>query len=213
LLSRIASRSDYRDSKHLRTLLVLTSDQLEAEKRRADQAEQRVIDVLHRLRAANEATALAQADASRAQQEVRLYQIQLEAAQREITRAQEIVDQVERLRREAEEEAAKARNVARKCREEMVLSRAREEGRQEGYLDGLERGRTLGFTEASTSRRSRRAPSKPPPRPDNSEDMEIDVPEPLQPRRRVESGRRSGSVPSVQRAPSPPRADRNQPPP
>ena len=40
--------------------------------------EQRVVDVLHRLRTANEATALAQTDASRAQQEVRLYQIQLE---------------------------------------------------------------------------------------------------------------------------------------
>ncbi|KAI0696358.1 hypothetical protein BC835DRAFT_1222253, partial [Cytidiella melzeri] len=118
-----------------RTLLVLTNDKLEAETRRADQAEQRVVDVLHRLRAANEATAIAQAETSRAQQAVRLYTIQLEAAQREISRAQDIVDQVERLRREAEEEAAKARSVARKCREEVVLSRAREEGRQQGYLE------------------------------------------------------------------------------
>ncbi|KAI0340289.1 hypothetical protein BDW22DRAFT_409106 [Trametopsis cervina] len=213
LLSRLA-RSEYRDSKHTRTLLVLTNDKLEAETRRADLAEQRIVEVLHRLRAANEATALAQADAQRAQQEVRLYQIQLEAAQREITRAQDIVDQVERLRKEAEEEAAKARSVARKCREEVVLSRAREEGRKQGYAEGLERGRKLGFTEASksTSRPPRRAAQATrPPLPEaeeQSEDMEVDVeeasPPPPPARHRVDSQRHPSYVPTVQRTQSPP---------
>ncbi|KAI0088350.1 hypothetical protein BDY19DRAFT_906841 [Irpex rosettiformis] len=212
LLSRLASRSEYRDSKHLRTLLVLTGDKLEAETRRADQAEQRVVDVLHRLRIANEATALAQADASRAQQEVRLYQIQLETAQREITRAQEIVDQVERSRREAEEEAARARSVARKCREEVVLSRAREEGHKQGYREGLERGRRLGYAEAQT-RPSRRAPSRTPPRVEETDDMEIELEEPSPPPRpRADSGRHTdyGRVPSVERVarePTPPREE------
>lgn len=214
LLSRLAARSEYRDSKHLRTLLVLTGDKLEAETRRADQAEQRVVAVLNRLRLANEATALAQADASRAQQEVRLYQIQLESAQREITRAQEIVDQVEKLRREAEEEAAKARSVARKCREEVVLSRAREEGHKQGYLEGLERGRRLGYAEAQT-RTSRRTTSRPPPpRVEEVDDMEIDVQEPSPPPRpRTDSGRYTdrGRIPSVERVerePTPPRETR-----
>ncbi|KIP07740.1 hypothetical protein PHLGIDRAFT_127424 [Phlebiopsis gigantea 11061_1 CR5-6] len=150
ILSRVASRSD-RDIKHVRTLLVLTNDRLEAETRRADQAEQRVVDVLQRLRAANEATALARAEASRAQQEVRLYHMQLEQAQREINRAQEIVDQVEKARVEAEEEAARSRSVARKCREQWVLSKAREQGRQQGFAEGLERARRMGLSQVPAS--------------------------------------------------------------
>lgn len=220
LLSRLASRSEYRDSKHLRTLLVLTGDKLEAETRRADQAERRVVDVLHRLRIANEATALAQADAARAQQEVRLYQIQMESAQREISRAQEIVNHVERLRREAEEEAAKARTVARKCREEIVLSRAREEGHKQGYLEGLERGRRLGYAEAQT-RSSRRTPSRHPPpgpRAEDADDMDVEL-EVLStsPRPRADSGQRNdqGRVPSVERVerePAPSHEGRYPPP-
>lgn len=159
-LSRLA-RTEHRDSKHIRTLLVLTNDRLDAETRRADQAEQRVVEVLHRLRTAHEATAVAQSEASRSQQEVRLYQMQLEQAQREIDRAQDIVEQLERAKRDAEEEAARARDVARKCREEYVLSRAREEGRKQGYLEGLERGRKLGFTEARTVTAARRPVSRP----------------------------------------------------
>lgn len=147
ILSRISSGS-HRDVKHLRTLLVLTSDRLESETRRADQAEQRVVDVLQRLRAAHEATAVARGEASRAQQEVRLYQIQLEQAQREILRAQGIVDELEKARLEAEEEAARSRSKARKCREQWVLSKAREQGRQEGFMEGLERGRRMALAQA-----------------------------------------------------------------
>ncbi|THG95115.1 hypothetical protein EW026_g6483 [Hermanssonia centrifuga] len=120
LLSQLVSRSNLRDVKQVRTLLILTNDRLEAETRRADQAEQRVVDALHRLRSANEATALAQADASRAQQQVRLYELQIQQAQSEINRAQEIVNEVERARRDAEEEAARARSVARKCKEQRT---------------------------------------------------------------------------------------------
>ena len=155
----MASRSD-RDLKHVRTLLVLTNDRLEAETRRADQAEQRVVDVLQRLRAANEATALARADAVRAQQEVRLYHMQLEQAQREINRAQEIVDQVEKARVEAEEDAARSRSLARKCREQWVLSKAREQGRQEGFVEGLERARRMGLSQVQTSP-LRQVPARP----------------------------------------------------
>ena len=129
----------------MRTLLVIANDRLDAETKRADQAEQRVVDVLQRLRAANEATALARAEATRSQQEVRLYEIQLNQAQREILRAQEILDRIEKARVEAEEEAARSRSLARKCREQWVLSKAREQGRQEGFVEGLERGRRLGL--------------------------------------------------------------------
>lgn len=212
LFYRLAARDELRgssDTKHVRTLLVLTNDRLETETRRADQAEQRVVDVLHRLRAANEATALAQADAVRAQQEVRLYQIQLEQAQREITRAQDIVDEVERVRREAEEEAARARTIARKCREDLVLSRAREEGRKQGYLEGLERGRKLGFTEAqSLSATTKNAPLRPLPL-DDDEDMEVDEVQDSRRRAEVEPERRAASVPIPQvRRATPPRTER-----
>lgn len=142
LLARLASR-DERDVKHVRTLLVLTTERLESETRRADQAEQRVVDTLHRLRDAHEATTAARAETTRANDTIQLYKLQLDYAQREIHRAQEIVNQVEQERADAEAEAARARSTARKLKEENLITRAREQGRKEGYLEGLSAGRTM----------------------------------------------------------------------
>ncbi|KAL4253999.1 hypothetical protein ABKN59_003059 [Abortiporus biennis] len=153
ILSRIISRDD-RDIKHVRALLVLTTDRLEGETKRADLAEQRVIDTLRRLREANEATALARSEAARAQEELSLYKLQLEHAQREINRAQEILNQVEQERAEAEAEAARSRSTARRFREERLVSSAREQGRQEGYKEGYSRGKNMGFYQAHTTTRS-----------------------------------------------------------
>jgi hypothetical protein len=210
ILSRIVSRSD-RDNKHVRTLLVLTNDRLEFETKRADQAEQRVIDVLQKLRVANDATTIARADASRAQQEVRLYQLQLEQAQREILRAQEIVDQLERARVDAEAEAARSRTIARKCREQWVLSKAREQGRQEGYLEGLEQGRRLAMSQAQgspvrrlTARTPTPAPPMSPPAAYDGEDDDNEEEEDMEIDHRYERRPASVPMPDVHRVSPPP---------
>lgn len=171
----MASRDD-RDVKHVRTLLVLTTERLESETRRADQAEQRVIDTLHRLRAAHEATTAARAETTRANETVQLYKLQLDYAQREINRAQEILNQVEHERAEAEAEAARARSTARRLREDNLVSKAREQGRKEGFQEGLSAGRSMegvGDGRISPSR-TRRLPSRPV-MDDEDEEQEDDV--------------------------------------
>ncbi|KAH8080723.1 hypothetical protein BXZ70DRAFT_910937 [Cristinia sonorae] len=162
LLARLASRDD-RDIKHARTLLVLTTERLESETRRADQAEQRVIDTLHRLRAAHEATSAARAETSRAHETIQMYKLQLDYAQREINRAQEILNQVEQERADAEAEAARARSTARRLREDTLITKAREQGRKEGYQEGLSVGRMVVMDGRSSPARGmgRRTPMRP----------------------------------------------------
>ncbi|THH32827.1 hypothetical protein EUX98_g1318 [Antrodiella citrinella] len=162
LLARLASRDD-RDIKHVRTLLVLTTERLDSETRRADQAEQRVIDTLHRLRAAHEATTASRAETARANETLQLYKLQLDYAQREIHRAQDILNQVENERAEAAAEAARARSTARRLREDNVITKAREQGRREGYQEGLSVGRSMMTAEGRVSPRAmnRRLPPRP----------------------------------------------------
>ncbi|TCD66288.1 hypothetical protein EIP91_001579 [Steccherinum ochraceum] len=161
LLARLASRDD-RDVKHVRTLLVLTTERLESETRRADQAEQRVIDTLHRLRSAHEATTAARSETARAAEMVQLYKLQLDYAQREINRAQEILNQVDRERADAEAEAARARSTARRLREDNLIAKAKEQGRREGFQEGLSAGRHMveGEGRPSSLARNRRLPPR-----------------------------------------------------
>ncbi|KAH9925032.1 uncharacterized protein BXZ73DRAFT_50137, partial [Epithele typhae] len=137
-----------RDSRALRTALALTTERLEGETRRAEDAERRVIEVLRKLRASHEATMLAQAEASRTKEELTLYKYRLDDAQREITRANDLIHDLEEQKLEAEAEAARARSTARRYREQQLIIRARAEGRDEGFEEGLVRGKDLGFQEA-----------------------------------------------------------------
>lgn len=146
LLSKLISREEH-DSKRLRSALIIAGERLENETRRADEAERRIIEVLHRLRGAHEATMLAQAEAARANEEVRLHKLRLDEAQREIFRAQEIVDTIQKEKEQAEAEAADARTVARKFREQNLVARAREQGRRQGFQEGLIRGRDIAWRE------------------------------------------------------------------
>ena len=152
VLSRIASR-EFRDIKNTRTLLVLITERLENETRRADRAEQHALSLVQKLREANESTLFARSEVSSLNSSLGLYKLQLEHAQREIERAQGIVNQLEKERIEAESEAARARTTARKLREERLLELAREEGRKEGYREGYSRGKNMGYFEAKTSER------------------------------------------------------------
>ncbi|KAI0072914.1 hypothetical protein K474DRAFT_1711190 [Panus rudis PR-1116 ss-1] len=181
LLSRLYPREE-RDSKHVRTLLMITTTQLESETRRADQAEQRVVDCLERLRQANESITVARTEAAKANEQLRLYKIQLDQAKRELQRAQETINQVEQERIEAEATAARARTVARRYREDSLLAKAREEGRREGFQEGYNRGRTTSSYEQplpppQPAPSSRLRPRYRPPVVEEEEESDEDQPE------------------------------------
>ena len=149
--SRKGHRSHVRDStsssKKLSSLLMLTSDRLDKEIRRANDAERRASEAMALARSTNEAKLIAQRDATRANEELRLYKLQYENAQREIFKAQELIDQIEAERQDAEAAAARARSTARKLKEQNLIIMAREEGRQLGYEEGLATGRRMAYEE------------------------------------------------------------------
>ena len=128
-------------------MLYTALDRLEAESRRADEAESKLAETLERTRSINDARVTAQQDAARAQEELRLYKLQLDNAQREIIRAQEVLAVIETQRDDAENAAADARSKARRLNEERLIEIAREEGRRLGYEEGIRRGRNVGYTE------------------------------------------------------------------
>jgi hypothetical protein len=147
---RKGHRSHVRDSsssssKKLSSLLVLTSERLDKETRRANDAERRASEAIALARSTNEAKLIAQRDATRANEELRLYKLQYENAQREIFKAQELIDQIEAERQDAEAAAARARSTARKLKEQNLVIMAREEGRVIGYQEGLATGRRMAY--------------------------------------------------------------------
>ncbi|KAI1792738.1 hypothetical protein LXA43DRAFT_1130431 [Ganoderma leucocontextum] len=154
LLAHLMPREQH-GSRGLRTALAITTERLESETRRADDAERRVAEVLRKLRLQHEATMLAQAEVSRAKEELTLYKFRLDEAQREILRANEAISDLQQQKDMAEAEAARARSTARKFREQQIITRAREEGRQEGFQQGFSRGTSIGFEEAAIADSSR----------------------------------------------------------
>ncbi|KZT18309.1 hypothetical protein NEOLEDRAFT_1152676 [Neolentinus lepideus HHB14362 ss-1] len=145
-LAKILAEEEY-EVRELRRAYNHALDRIEAESQRAAYAEQRVLDLGHRLREANDLRISAELDAARGREEVALYKIQYEAAQREILRAQDIVKDVEAKREDAEAAAARARKTARMLKEEKMINLAREEGRRIGFEEGLRTGRSMGYEE------------------------------------------------------------------
>jgi hypothetical protein len=143
-LVRLLVAEEY-ESKQARKLLQTALHRLEAETRRADNADARALDTAQRFRSLTDAVMAAQLEASRSKEELELYKLQLETAQKEIFRAQDILGAVEAQRDEAEAAAAKARNTARQINEEHLIHTAREEGRRLGFEEGLRRGRRIGY--------------------------------------------------------------------
>jgi chromosome segregation ATPase len=135
-------------------MLLSVTEQLKQESQRADDNERRAREAIQRFRAINDARVAAQQDSARANEELRMYKLQLDYAQKEIYKAQAILESLEDQRHDAETNAAKARNVARRLREDNLVDLAREEGRRLGLQEGLSRSRRLGFDQAhSTSDR------------------------------------------------------------
>ena len=182
-MTKIASilRYDEQQSKDLRRMLLTVTEQLKQESQRADDNERRAREAIQRFRAINEARVAAQQDAARANEELRMYKLQLDYAQKEIFRAQEILESLETQRHDAESSAAKARNVARKLREEGLVDLAREEGHRLGLQEGITRARRLGFdqTRSTPDRRDSRPVQNNPSHVDERED-DVRSPTPTQ---------------------------------
>lgn len=140
--------SEEYESKQTRKILYTAFDRLEHETRRADAAEARIEETIQRARAINEARTAAQQQAMRAQEELKLYKLQLDNAQNEILRAQDVLKAIEAQRDEAEAAAVSARSKARRLNEERLIELAREEGRRLGFEEGVRRGRRMGYREA-----------------------------------------------------------------
>lgn len=154
--SNLASRSkelvrllvhEEHESHELRSMVQVLSERLSNESTRADTAEARAKEAVLRFKQVNDARLAAQQQASRANEELALYKLQLDNAQREIRRAQELLDALEAQRFEAEESAARARSTARKLKEGKIVQLARDEGRLQGMKEGMARGRMLGYEE------------------------------------------------------------------
>ena len=154
LFANLIPREQY-SSRSLRVALTLTTERLGSETRRADDAERRVAEVLHTLRLHHDSMMLAQAELSRAKEELIMYKFRLEEAQREILRANEAIDDLQQEKDMAEDEAARARTMARKYREQQLVARAREEGKREAFQDGLSRGTSSGFEGAALAEKFR----------------------------------------------------------
>ena len=140
-----------RETADLKRAMYTLSEQLKAERQRADAAEAKTREVLNHFKNTNELKIAAEQDAARANEGLRLYKLQYENAQEEIRRAQKLIDSLEAQRLDAEEAAAKARTTARKLKEEKVIMQAREEGRRQGIEEGMAQGRAMGYEEGRTA--------------------------------------------------------------
>ncbi|KAL7282694.1 hypothetical protein ACG7TL_004168 [Trametes sanguinea] len=136
-----------RETSDLKRTLYTLSDQLKAERQRADAAENKTREVLDLFKKATNARLTAEQEAARANEALRLYKIQYENAQQELRRAQKLIDTLEAQRIEAEDAAARARSVARKAKEEALIMSAREAGRRQGLEEGMAQGRIIGYEE------------------------------------------------------------------
>lgn len=138
-----------------RELLDVALERLDRESRRAQEAEKRALEVAERFRVVNEARLIAQQEASRLNEELNLYKLELTHARDEIERNSEVFKSLEAQRDDAEASAARARSTARKLREEQIKTRAREEGRLQGFKEGTKRGYEQGKLAAYSRRRMR----------------------------------------------------------
>ncbi|KAG6813771.1 hypothetical protein H0H92_007723 [Tricholoma furcatifolium] len=142
--SSSARLSNYEEhARALKQQLSVTKKQLKAHEQRSADTEQRLLALATQLKLVHDERILAIQEAAKANEELKLYKIQLEHAHKEIRRAQQIIDQVDEERYQAEKEAAEARTMARRYRRDMLMMKAMEEGRRLGLQEGIEQGRAL----------------------------------------------------------------------
>lgn len=125
-----------------------TTDRLQEETLRANDAEKRLAESNEKWKLVNQARLSAQSEATKLSEELRLYKLQLDAAQQQISRANEMITQSDKERAIAEENAEKATRLANKLKEEQLIRHAREDGRRQGREEGRKEGKRIGYHEA-----------------------------------------------------------------
>ncbi|KAI4521505.1 hypothetical protein K523DRAFT_307073 [Schizophyllum commune Tattone D] len=173
-LMTLVLAEEERQAQHLKTVLRTSSERLEYEMRRADDATSRAHAAeVRAMEATSRATILEAArhqlelDLTRAAETIKRYQLQLETTERELKRVRDDFMRVDRERADAEALAAKARDTARSLQQSLRDCHAREDGREEtsrlamhkwfdegreqgydsGFEDGFAQGRKKGMSE------------------------------------------------------------------
>ncbi|KAI0004982.1 hypothetical protein BJV74DRAFT_880903 [Russula compacta] len=136
-----------RDAKELRLGLNSAFEKLDQSRARASHAEKLALDVLLRVRRAEEERTNAMREASSVREELGKYKALVDNAHGEIRRAQQMLQDQDHLRYEAEASAARARDNARQMKQRRLIDLAREEGRKMGYREGIQAGQNIGYHE------------------------------------------------------------------
>ena len=134
-----------RDAKELRRGLNAAYNKLDQSRERASHAEKLALDMLLRVREAEEEREKAMREASTVHEELGRYKALLDSAHGEIRRGQRLLQDQEHLRYEAEAAAARARDNARQMKQRRLIELAREQGRKMGYDEGIQAGQRIGY--------------------------------------------------------------------
>jgi hypothetical protein len=139
-----------RDTKELRSGLSTAFDKLDQSRERASHAEKLAVEMLLRVKQAEEERANAMRQASTVREELGKYKALLDNAHGEIRRAQQMLEDQEQLRYEAESSAARARDNARQIKQKRLIELAREQGRKMGFNEGIQAGQRIGYHEGQS---------------------------------------------------------------
>uniref|UniRef100_A0A8H8CPU6 Uncharacterized protein n=1 Tax=Psilocybe cubensis TaxID=181762 RepID=A0A8H8CPU6_PSICU len=172
VVAAIAIAEEERHAKHLKGLLRASSDQLERETRRADDAmvraefaERGERDARIRAEVAEAARNALEDERMRLENDARDYQMQMEASQRvarqleeDLANARREIEELEYSERKAQEALRRYQVILHDMEQQITLRAAeaqkmidecyedgREEGYEDGYQDGLESGRKEGW--------------------------------------------------------------------
>lgn len=116
-------------------------ERLKAESRRATEAERVATEATRHVKTLVDDKLAAVLDATKAKEELRLYQNQYALAQQSIDQAQAVLKNMQSRLDASEKEAARARTAARQLYQDRQIIEAREEGRQLGFEAGFSRAR------------------------------------------------------------------------
>ncbi|KAH9965966.1 hypothetical protein BC827DRAFT_1181273 [Russula dissimulans] len=136
-----------RDTKELRRGLNSAFDKLDQSRSRASRAEKLALEMLLRVREAEEERTNAMRQASTVREDLGKHKALLDNAHGEIRRAQQMLQDQEQLRYEAEASAARARDNARQMKQKRLIELAREQGRKMGFDEGIQAGQRIGYNE------------------------------------------------------------------
>ncbi|KAH8999146.1 hypothetical protein EDB92DRAFT_1791045, partial [Lactarius akahatsu] len=134
-----------RDAKELKRGLNAAYNKLDQSRERASHAEKLALEMLLRVREAEEEREKAMREASAVREDLGRYKALLESAHKDIRRGQSLLQDHEHLRYEAEAAAARARDTARQMKQRRLIELAREQGRKMGYDEGVQAGQRIGY--------------------------------------------------------------------